>query len=72
MATEMERRIEMLATLKRDLQAQDAAWKRACEALARLGDANLPVPDDFRRQLDALASTSAAESIPSTNGAVRA
>jgi ferric-dicitrate binding protein FerR (iron transport regulator) len=72
MTTGIEKRAERLATWKRDLQAQDEAWKRACETLARLGRVSVLVPDEFLKQLEALAATCAEESTSPTRGAVRA
>ena len=71
MTTEIEKRTEGLATLKRELQAQDEAWKRACETLARLGRVSVLVPDEFVKQLEALTATRAEDSTRPTRGAVR-
>lgn len=51
---------ERLETMRRVLREQDAAWRRACEALGRLGDVRLLVPHEALEQLEAPVAAPAA------------
>jgi hypothetical protein len=51
MATRIQ---EQLEAMKRELEAQDEAWQRAKETLARLGDVRIAVPRELLEEIDAV------------------
>jgi|HubBroStandDraft_3_1064219.scaffolds.fasta_scaffold1001174_2 hypothetical protein len=69
MATDLEKQF---AALKSKWDEQDAAWKVAQAACARLGDAHLLVPNEFLQRLDALALAARPLPFLRPDGAVRA